>query len=123
MVTPVALDGSCDRLDHASPSVRRKARKTAAKLVRQSVWRSVVPPSEQRLTADDIEVSLMYDCPVAGGASLRRTPAYQRPGHPRPRRLVHAVWSMPFPVEGPVVLGSGRHAGLGLCAPLQGGSQ
>jgi CRISPR-associated protein Csb2 len=34
------------------------------------------------------------------------------------RQLVHAVLSFESSVEGPVLIGAGRHAGLGLCRPL-----
>jgi CRISPR-associated protein Csb2 len=36
------------------------------------------------------------------------------------RTLTHAVMRFPEPVEGPVILGAGRHVGLGLCRPIGG---
>lgn len=117
-VTPIALDGECSPLNHSKDSVRRKAHRTAAKLVRRAICRVVEPPDGESLAPADIALSLVFDAPIEGGAHLRSVPPFQRPGHPRPRRLVHAVFELPFAIRGPLLLGSGRHFGLGLCAPL-----
>lgn len=37
------------------------------------------------------------------------------------RQLVHAVITFAEPVNGPIILGAGRHVGLGLCRPLHDG--
>jgi CRISPR-associated protein Csb2 len=36
------------------------------------------------------------------------------------RPLTHAVMRFPEPVEGPLILGAGRHVGLGFCRPIGG---
>jgi len=117
--TPIALDGECAPLNHPKASVRRKAHRTAAKLVRKAILYAVRPPKGRSLTAEHIDLTLVFDTPVPGGAHLGDVPTYRRPGHPRPRRLVHALFELPFPVRGPMILGSGRHFGLGLCVPLR----
>ncbi len=113
-VTPIALDGECSPFHHPDGSVRHKAWRTAEKLIRRAAARMV----DGAFDPEDIHVVLNFDAPVVGAAVLRRVPPYQRDGHTRPRRLVHATLSFPRPVEGPLVLGSGRHLGLGLCLPL-----
>ncbi len=63
---------------------------------------------------------------VTGSVSAcrsRRSPAWtgwQLPGALAGRRLTHAVISFAEPVGGPVILGAGRFAGLGLCLRLDG---
>lgn len=116
-VTPIALDGHCDALNHSSAARRRRAWRTAAKLVRAAIVRAVEPPPGRSLESEEIAVSLVFDAPVVGGAHLGSVPPYKRPGHEQPRRLVHAVIELPFPIQGPLLLGSGRHFGLGLCLP------
>jgi CRISPR-associated protein Csb2 len=113
-VTPIALDGECDRFNDPSPSVRAKAMRTAHKLVLRAVQRSLgatVDPAE-------IVVELRFDPPVVGAAALDDVPRYRRAGHARPRQLIHAVITLPQPIQGPLVVGAGRHLGLGLCMPL-----
>ena len=113
-VTPIALDGECDRFDDPSPSVRAKAMRTAHKLVARAVQRSVA----EALDPAEIGVELRFDPPVVGAAALGAVPRYLRAGHARPRRLVHAVITLPTALQGPLVVGAGRHLGLGLCMPL-----
>lgn len=113
-VTPIALDGECSPFHHPDGSVRQKAWRTAEKLIRRAAARMV----DDAFDPEEIHVVLNFDAPVVGAAALRRVPPYQRDGHARPRRLVHATIEFPRPVDGPLVLGSGRHLGLGLCLPL-----
>ena len=117
--TPIALDGRCDPFRHHRQSVRRKARRTATRLIRKALCREITPPAGVDLEARDIEVELVFDVPVAGAPALRDVPPFQRGGHGVPRRLVHAVIRLPFPIQGPLVLGAGSHFGLGLCVPLR----
>ena len=113
-VTPIALDGECPPFNHSVASIRRKAQRVATKLVRRAITRLL----GDGLQPDDIAVSLVFDAPVPGAAHLRRTVPYGRRGHARPRRHVHAVFTLPRAVRGPLVVGAGRHFGLGLCVPL-----
>jgi len=117
--TPIALDGECDPFAHSKAGVRTKARRTATRLIRKAVLR--VLASSDALEAEDIRVSLGFDSPVAGAPHPRQLPRFQRSGHRRPRRLVHAILELPEPLCGPLVLGAGRHFGLGLCLPLPDG--
>jgi CRISPR-associated protein Csb2 len=61
-----------------------------------------------------VRVLLLGD-PVMEGAAPWH--AFRRPGERR-RPLVHAVVEFETPVEGPVLLGSSRYRGLGLCRPV-----
>lgn len=114
--TPIALDGECPALNHSKGAVRRKAHKIATRLVARAASRAV----HGAFAEEDIGVALNFDAPVVGAPHLRNVPYFQRAGHPRPRRVVHAVITFPNPVRGPLLLGAGRHFGLGLCLPLQG---
>jgi CRISPR-associated protein Csb2 len=117
-VTPIALDGECDPFQHPRSGVRNKARKTAARLIRKSVVHALAAGG-RAVRPDDIGVELVFEPAVRGGAHPRRVPRFQRAGHRRPRRLVHARIELPLPLVGPLVLGAGRHFGLGLCMPLR----
>lgn len=55
--------------------------------------------------------------PFTGVPMAREFISPRRAAHP-PRPLVHAVVEFDRPVEGPVLLGAGRHLGYGLCRPL-----
>lgn len=56
---------------------------------------------------------------LQGALPASRYPAFRQGA--TARRLVHARLRFPVPVEGPVVLGSGRFLGLGLMRPIDGG--
>ncbi len=117
-VTPIALGGSCGPFHSRHEGKRRQARRTAVKLLEKAILRAVAPPPGQTLDRDEINVTLDFDRAIPGTPTLRQMPPYQRPGHDRPRPLVHARIRLPFPIVGPLLLGSGRHLGLGLCLPL-----
>jgi CRISPR-associated protein Csb2 len=55
---------------------------------------------------------------VTGGVDLAPRETLRRPGDKGFRPYRHARLAFPTPVRGPVVIGSMRHYGLGLCAPL-----
>lgn len=116
-VTPIALDGSCPSFNHPKPGIQRKARKVATQLIQRAVLRAVQAPEGKTLDRRDIGVELVFGPTLDGTEPAQRFPAYGRSGHARPRRLVHAVITLPFAIEGPLVLGAGRHFGLGLCRP------
>ena len=63
------------------------------------------------------QVQVRRGSPVAGAPLLRPGDRKRRPGDPD-RPWVHVVVSFPEPVEGPVLLGHLRFAGLGLCVAL-----
>ena len=52
-----------------------------------------------------------------GGQTTRGYRHVAKPGKPR-RPAVHVLLHFPVPVRGPVLLGAGRHQGMGLCRPL-----
>lgn len=114
--TPIALDGECHSFDAPSAWMRRKAVRGAIKLVRRAVLRAL-GDAAHGIRSDDIAVSLAFSPPLVGAPHNRDVPSFQRTGHPRPRRLVHAIIELPVSVRGPLVLGAGRHFGLGLCVP------
>jgi CRISPR-associated protein Csb2 len=117
-VLPLALDGECAPLSQGDEGARRRARRTAEKLLRRAVGRALESSGGGSPDAPDFEVELLLDPPLRGAAGLRDLVPFQRDGHPRPRRLVHARVRFSTPVVGPLVLGAGRHFGLGLCAPV-----
>jgi len=116
-VTPIALGGSCPPFRHPKPAEGSAARRKAVRLIQKAAARTVVAPAGHTLQPEDVLVELSFSPIVPGSPNTARFPKYQRPGHPHPRRLVHATLRFPFPLRGPLVLGSGRHLGLGLCLP------
>jgi CRISPR-associated protein Csb2 len=122
-VTPIALDGECSPFNHPAGAERRKAHRTAEKIIRRAVVRMLTVMGGPAIDPEAIRIELNFDSPLVGAAHLGRVGVYQRAGHARPRRLVHAVISLPFAVRGPLLLGAGRHFGLGLCLPLDDASE
>lgn len=57
-----------------------------------------------------------YSVPAPGASAT--VPRWHLPGALAHRQLTHAVLRFPEKVTGPVILGAGRFAGLGLCRPL-----
>ncbi len=119
-VTPIALDGACPSFRHPKPSIQAEARKKAIQLIQRAAVRRVTPPAGRTLDPSEVAVELSFSPIIPGSPSAGRVPRYQRPGHRVPRRLVHATLHFPFPLRGPLLLGSGRHLGLGLCLPTGG---
>lgn len=109
-VTPLALDGRVDPLDAAAGGVRRRAWSRAERLVRRSALRALGRPAE---AAEQIEVVLSPHPMVDGALPVAAVGSDWR-GCP----VLHAYLWFPWPVEGPLVLGRGRHQGLGLCVPV-----
>ena len=116
--TPIALDGECGPIGPPIDAQRRKAWKTAEKLIRRSAWYALAEEARAEVAGEQITVSITLDPPIIGGAPVQDHPRFQRAGHERPRRLVHAIVQFPRPVSGPLLLGAGRHFGLGLCVPM-----
>ncbi len=108
-VTPIALD--------RHPKGRHEERSAEAKsLIAQSCTRIGLPEPQS--------VALFKHAAPRGAPSARPpggAPAWAswaRPGALSGKVLVHAVIAFAEPIEGPVVLGTGRFHGLGLCLPL-----
>jgi CRISPR-associated protein Csb2 len=55
---------------------------------------------------------------LPGAVDLAPRETIRRPADPGVKPYRHAVLRFPRPLQGPVVIGSMRHYGLGLCAPL-----
>jgi CRISPR-associated protein Csb2 len=100
-VTPIELDGFPDD---------RYGADTAA-MVARSCRRIGLPAPTEVVVGP---ASVVPGVPPVGRFVAWRT---ARPGPRRP--LVHAVVGFPVAVQGPVLLGSGRYRGLGLCRPLR----
>jgi CRISPR-associated protein Csb2 len=111
-VTPVALDRNPGRLDDRDP-VRAAAAWRAAE---ETIARSCVHIGLPR----PAHVQLLPSVPVAGSAKASAFPAFP-PAEARLRRVkAHARLEFEEPVFGPVLLGAGRYAGLGLFRPDDG---
>lgn len=106
-VTPIALDRFPGRLFSADAGARKRARICAGEIIAQS--------------CANIGLSAPASVRVGQHASLHGVP--DSASFPRfhagsqPRPLIHAEIVFDTPVIGPVLVGAGRHAGLGLCLP------
>lgn len=118
-VTPIALD--------RHPKERGAARdaEIAAEVAR--MCRNIGLPEPMRLEKAAAQYAVVPD---KHSAVEGCPPAWTRPGSPpwtawqtpaflAGRYLTHAVLQFAEPVEGPVILGAGRHLGLGLCRPIR----
>ncbi|MBN8477535.1 MAG: type I-U CRISPR-associated protein Cas5/Cas6 [Burkholderiales bacterium] len=109
--TPIALDKNPGNLRTNQDGTARKAALEAQKSISDACLYVVgVRPSS-------VEVSLP---PLLPGAQHVRDflPWPGRPGR-TPRVRVHADIQFASPVRGPLLLGAGRHFGLGLCLPVE----
>lgn len=112
--TPIALDRHPGNLRSNRDGVAHRAAVEAQKCIALACERIGLPRPIL------MEVSL---APLLPGAQPIRhfAPWPDRPGRPRKVR-VHADIRFDREVEGPLLLGAGRHFGLGLCLPVQDGS-
>lgn len=113
-ITPVALGRNPGNLNSTNPTVRLKAEAKACESIALACERVGLPRPQT--------ICLRSDATVSGGLPVKAFPAYppgsQRVGSPR-RLKVHAEIVFAEPVRGPLVLGAGRHYGLGLFKPLK----
>lgn len=65
---------------------------------------------------EPLEVRISLTPLLDGSLPVRAFPPFTRGGVRR--ALVHAALTFPVPISGPLVLGSGRYLGLGLCLPV-----
>ena len=108
-VTPIALDR------------HPKARSDVEEVIARSCPLIGLPGPSTVLASPYSAVS---GAPSVGGE--RNGPSWthwKRPGALASRRLTHAVITFTEPVKGPVILGAGRFMGMGLCLPIDDGSQ
>lgn len=109
--TPIALDKNPGNLRSNQDGTARKAALEAQTSISDACLHVVgVRPAT-------VEVSL---APLLSGAQHVRDflPWPGRPGR-TPRVRVHADIEFAAPVRGPLLLGAGRHFGLGLCLPVE----
>lgn len=108
--TPIALDRHPGNLRSNVHRTAHKAAAEAAATIKDACKRIGLPcPTE-------VSISL---APLLPGAQHVRVYAPWPPQPGRPRRArVHAEIFFPEEVGGPVLLGAGRHYGLGLCLPV-----
>lgn len=106
-VTPIALDRHLKGEDWRSE---------AADLVARACENIGLPEPEQVVCEKHSAVRGVSSAWPPGGAPKR--PDWARPAFLKGRKLVHARIAFAEPVEGPVILGAGRFAGLGLCLPI-----
>jgi len=107
-VTPIALDRHLKTEGAA-------AREEAAAIVARACANIGLPEAKR---VDVFKHSAVTGAPSAwppSGAPAR--PTWARPRFLKSRKLVHARIEFADPVDGPVILGAGRFAGLGLCLP------
>ena len=118
-VTPIAIAGDGRDLAHASPSARRLAHLAAEKSLRRAVARSVRLADGGSLSPSAVRVQLQLgDVVVDGTVPVGSLPPLQRQQDDLPRRLVHArVW-LSVSLRGPLLVGAGRHVGLGMFRPV-----
>lgn len=112
-VTPIALDRNPGRLGHPNPVTADKAALTAAETVAKACVFAGLPRP--------VSVEISGQSPIVGGSPARAFgpwPQGPRGAHGSQRVLVHARLQFAAPVSGPLLLGAGRHFGLGLCAPV-----
>lgn len=108
--TPVALPRSPGPLTRGSVTKLETAWRKAEDTVVQSCYHIGLPTPER------LELSL---APVIrGGDKTSAYPAFSQGSPALKRTLVHVCLSFPSPVEGPLLLGSGRFYGLGLMKPV-----
>lgn len=106
-VTPIALDRFPGRMYSADAGARARAHTQAAEIIARSCSNIGLP--------EPARVHVGPNANLDGVPSNGRFPRFHAGSHPRP--LVHAEIVFASPVSGPVLVGAGRYAGLGLCLP------
>ena len=109
--TPIALDKNPGNLRSNRDGTARKAAIEAQRIISDACFRVV------GARPVSVEVSL---APLLSGAQHVRhfLPWPGRPGRTQ-RVRIHADIRFETPVRGPLLLGAGRHFGLGLCLPVE----
>lgn len=108
-VTPIALDR------HLKEKGEARQHEIAVQIA--AACRNIGLPEPEAVVAD--KHSAVEGAPSAYPSG--NSPAWMRwrlPHSLASRQITHAVIRFPEPVDGPVLLGAGRFAGLGLCRPL-----
>ena len=111
--SPIALPRHPGRLSGGTIAARAKAWRSAEEAVVASCEHVGLPaPVNMHLSLSPL---------IRGARHVRDCPPFQRKGQQGEvvrRQLVHAVLTFDEPVHGPLMLGAGRFAGLGLMRPI-----
>ncbi len=112
-VTPIALPRHPGRLSGGTAAARAKAWQSAEEAVVASCGHVGLPvPVNMHLSLSPL---------IRGARHVKDYPPFQRKGKQGEvvrRQLVHAALTFDEPVHGPLMLGAGRFAGLGLMRPI-----
>lgn len=108
--TPIALDRNPGDLHDPQPEKRKQAFQEATASLVESVRRIGLPAPAK--------VDVLRSCVLPGSAKPRSYPRYPIDSRRPQRVLVHARLVFDDMVKGPLILGSGRYHGLGLCLPV-----
>ena len=112
-VTPIALPRHPGRLSGGAATARAKAW--------QSAEEAVVASCEHVGLPVPVNIYLSLSSLIRGARHVRDCPPFQRKGKQGEvvrRQLVHAALTFDEPIHGPLMLGAGRFAGLGLMRPI-----
>lgn len=109
--TPIALDRHPGDLERASPASRARAFAEAEESVAASCEHVGLP----RPVSVEVSRSVL----LPGAEKPVQFPPFPRHADRHRRLLVHARLTFASPVEGPVLIGAGRHFGLGLLRPVR----
>ena len=112
-VTPIALPRHPGRLSGGAAAARAKAW--------QSAEEAVVASCEHVGLPAPVNMHLSLSPLIRGARHVRDCPPFQRKGKQGEvvrRQLVHAALTFDEPIHGPLLLGAGRFAGLGLMRPV-----
>ncbi len=109
-VSPIALDRNPGNLASRDPGRLADAIRAAEATVREACERIELP--------DPTRVVILPFAPVAGSYKAKHFGPFPREETRTQRVLTHAYIEFAEPVLGPVMLGAGRFAGLGLFKPI-----
>jgi len=111
-VTPVALGRNPGKLNSHDPDKAETAWRRAEATLREDVRRAGLP--------DPVAVNATFQPLVVGSRPAGAFGPFPRAeGEGKFRRvLIHAELIFDRPVRGPLLLGAGRHLGLGVCLPV-----
>ena len=108
--TPIALDRNPGNLFSKNPKESQAAYESAESIVATSCTYIGLPTP--------CRVEIHPSVTMQGVRKARAFSPFPRSPHKSRRVLVHASLEFESPVEGPLLLGSGRYYGLGLCRPI-----
>ena len=108
-VLPVALDRHPGALDTPNSIKRERAFAEAEQSVLKACQNIGIP--------EPIAMAIRSDAPIRGTRSTSEFPSFKVGARQLRRMLVHVDLTFAEPVRGPIILGSGRFFGYGLCWP------